>query len=80
MAISEMLTTRCSEVWWGELNETLVVGYYGLEEFTLLFWGFMHINFGLRISYNALRGVWKIPQVKESIRIAQYFYGRVFVV
>ena len=33
-----------------------MVGYYGLEEFTLLFRGFMHINFGLRISYSALRG------------------------
>ena len=56
MAIFEMLTIRCSEVRWVELNGTLVVGYYGLEEFTLLFWGFMHINFGLRISYSALRG------------------------
>ena len=56
MAIFEMLTIRCSEVRWVELNETLVVGYYGLEEFTLLFRGFLHINFGLRISYSALRG------------------------
>ena len=56
MAIFEMLTIRCSEVRWVELNETLVVGYYGLEEFTLLFRGFMHINFGLRNSYSALRG------------------------
>ena len=33
-----------------------MVGYYGLEEFTLLFRGFMHFNFWLRISYSALKG------------------------